>query len=654
MAITKTQLKRVLEAINKRFLRFTYDALGERALTEAELDILKEAGVLREGVRHMIADPVAFGRLTAMLPLSASSRVMYSDLERLISRGGEMTNIEKKAVEFATDHAAEYVKGVRDDMLRDVGAATSRSSSEALRAMQEGVIESISNRETVSELKTRLFDIVDDRGRDWYRVAQTEINNSIQHGIYREINEKAGNEQLVFKRPAPDACPYCKKLYLDDEGMPKIFKLKDLADSNFGLKAKDWKPTIGSVHPYCFTDGRVEIFTVDGWRKIKDIKVGDKVLSHKGKFKKVTWIMPSRRLRGEEVVRFRVSDKTKTSELNTYMKVTADHKFLTKDGWVAARDLDGKKVLCLSKKCKECGSYFIWSRDEKEYCSKACASVEKTKHCHNEEAHKKISKSMKSQYKTGLRKVNVEAAHEKTRKMFNDGTHPFQEVDFYHRLNSGMAKRSFLERKVEWFFKQSKIDFKANHPVKRDVRDKLGRSSYFYPDFILDNNIIVECDGEHWHKDIFKRIRRDRELEGLGYTVLHFKGEQIRNDFKSVVEKIERVNKNHSGEYEFHEFDVVDFEKRIGNSQGLFDFEVEDDHSFVSRGVVSHNCRCQLSVVPEGYEFQKMDVVSEKFNFEGKRYLKGEIIPAHVYRRLGTELKDKTRKDAVLNYKGGE
>ena len=40
------------------------------------------------------------------------------------------------------------------------------------------------------------------------------------------------DEQLVYKRPNPDACQHCKRVYLTDGITPRVFKLSDLTDSN--------------------------------------------------------------------------------------------------------------------------------------------------------------------------------------------------------------------------------------------------------------------------------------------------------------------------------------------------------------------------------------------------------------------------------------
>ena len=253
MPLSKSQLERIAEIIARHFNAFTFEALGPRALTDVELQTLKDAGILREGVRHMVMDPVVLGRITALLPMSARRAVTYDSVLEAVSRV-PMTEVERHAIDFATAHAGEHIRGIRDLMIRDAKAITARASGAALRAVQEEVADSIRNRTTIGELKTRLFDSIDDRDRDWKRIAHTEINTAIQQGVYRAIRDASDEKhnQLVFKRPNPDACKHCKRLYLMPDGVtPRVFRLADLADSNVGLRAADWEPVIGSMHPWC-------------------------------------------------------------------------------------------------------------------------------------------------------------------------------------------------------------------------------------------------------------------------------------------------------------------------------------------------------------------------------------------------------------------
>ena len=111
-----------------------------------------------------------------------------------------------------------------------------------------------------SKLIQQLRDSTGDMKRDWHRVVNTEVwdaklqgeTNAILSGNSPFSSDK--EETMVYKRPAPDCCPVCKKLYLEKDGVtPKVFKLADLLSNgtNFGRKQGDWVATLGTVHPNC-------------------------------------------------------------------------------------------------------------------------------------------------------------------------------------------------------------------------------------------------------------------------------------------------------------------------------------------------------------------------------------------------------------------
>jgi hypothetical protein len=254
MALTKAQLKKIEEIISRRMLAFTYEATGDVALTDLEVEQLKAVGLLGTRARSFVGDPYLLGQVVALLPPSARASISFDGVARLAKTTAPLTAVETKAMEYAEAHAGEYIRGIATTALRDVRAATSAAGMSALRAVQDGVSQAIANRDTVSELQTTLFNLLDDASRDWRRVAATEINNAVQRGIYETIRAKSddGEGQLVYKRPASDACRHCKRVYLMPDGVtPKIFKMAHLHDSNVGVKALNWGPTIGGVHPWC-------------------------------------------------------------------------------------------------------------------------------------------------------------------------------------------------------------------------------------------------------------------------------------------------------------------------------------------------------------------------------------------------------------------
>jgi len=306
MPLTKKQLSEIEELINDRFLAFTFEAIGTDALTSSEIAKLKRKGLLRESVRSMVGDAYTLGKVAALVDRRRVRTVNYEEVRKLAKRMKiPQTGVEKKAIEYASSHAGEYIRGLRDNMVRDTRALTARRSGAALRQVRSTVSEAIAERKTISELKTDLFHAFDNRYRDWQRVAHTEINTAVQQGIYHEIQEKSedGGDQLVFKRPNPDACKHCKRVYLEADGItPRVFKLSDLAETNVGLKANDWQPTIGSVHPWCNCQLQV---VPDGF-SFKKRKVVTAPFSHRGR--KYT---EGETITEEELDRFSESQKTK-------------------------------------------------------------------------------------------------------------------------------------------------------------------------------------------------------------------------------------------------------------------------------------------------------------------------------------------------------
>jgi hypothetical protein len=251
--LTKNQLKKIEEIISRRFLRLTHEMLGERALTVEEINQLKRAGLLRENVRNFIGDAYTLGKIVSHLDKATAKRMTFEQVKRAAGKF-PITEVEKRAMEYATEHAGQYIRGIGDDMVKEVTASASRASMDALRAVQAEVKEAVLKRKTTSELKTSLHRIIKGKARDWQRVASTEMNDAIQRGIYQEIHNQSdsGSDQLVYKRPSPNACKHCKRAYLLADGVtPRIFKLSDLEESNIGKLSSEWGPTVGSVHPWC-------------------------------------------------------------------------------------------------------------------------------------------------------------------------------------------------------------------------------------------------------------------------------------------------------------------------------------------------------------------------------------------------------------------
>lgn len=247
--LTKAQLKKIEKIIQRRMRAFSLRTLGPQSLSEDEIAELKSAGLFPARIKNYVGDAHVLGKLAATLgPSGASSLTLQQIMD--MAKKMPTTKVEEKAIQYAVDHAGEYINGIASDLVKDVTLRATKTSMEVLR---QTVSEGIKDRITPSQLKSNLFHALDNRGRDWARVASTELQNAIQTAIYHEMKASSddGENQLCYKRPSPNACKHCKRVFLHADGTPKIFRMKDLATSNVGLKAADWKPTVEAVHPWC-------------------------------------------------------------------------------------------------------------------------------------------------------------------------------------------------------------------------------------------------------------------------------------------------------------------------------------------------------------------------------------------------------------------
>jgi SPP1 gp7 family putative phage head morphogenesis protein len=89
------------------------------------------------------------------------------------------------------------------------------------------------------------------------------------------------------------------------------------------------------VHPNCFSDSEVPIRTFDGWKPIKDIQVGNYVLTHREEFQKVTFLIRSQGAAGTRMVSIYVRVGGKF----VVLEVTEDHPVRVKGEWMAAKDV---------------------------------------------------------------------------------------------------------------------------------------------------------------------------------------------------------------------------------------------------------------------------------------------------------------------------
>lgn len=178
-----------------------------------------------------------------------------------------LTAANRDAIKFAERRVGIYCQGlanavdakagtlVIESLTRERTAATAGDDdarNEAIDAIRDRVSQQFERRESRQWLRGELARALKDGARDVARIAETESQRAFNEGVAADVEERHGSDAWVFKRPNPNACGDCKRLYLDGE-RPIVFRLTELRanGSNFGRKKDDWLPTVDPTHPNC-------------------------------------------------------------------------------------------------------------------------------------------------------------------------------------------------------------------------------------------------------------------------------------------------------------------------------------------------------------------------------------------------------------------
>jgi len=161
---------------------------------------------------------------------------------------------ERQAVEYARQSAGTYLTKIADD----VGISVQEVILHRERQITaERIVASIETRRGFSGSVSDLFWDLKKLGinRDLHRVVRTEMQQAFHEGARAVIRERDPNgDPLVYKSIRPGACRDCKRIWLAEDGAPRLYRLSELESNgpnNYGRKREHWRATVGPTHPNC-------------------------------------------------------------------------------------------------------------------------------------------------------------------------------------------------------------------------------------------------------------------------------------------------------------------------------------------------------------------------------------------------------------------
>ncbi|MDZ4343573.1 MAG: phage minor head protein, partial [Candidatus Binatia bacterium] len=393
-------------------------------------------------------------------------------------------------------------------------------------------------------------------------------------------------------------------------------------------------------HFNCFISPRTKVFTACGWRDIGRLKIGDEVLTHKGRFRPVTFVhhLQAPTKYSGAVTKIKLAPQFGP---RTLLVCTPGHPVLTTGGWKLARSVTREdQLLVMAKKCVGC----------ERLLPSVAGNGEGVKYCG-------VSCQMKYEYDTGLRdpfQITV-AANLVTRRMVEQGVHPLQRVEvrkkgerarlrsakFRYAITDGrrgdlnpmrihpeigrsnglrlvarwrknpelhpnrsMSNVSMPQRRLHELALKVFGQAELEHPVRT------GGSVRYIDVALPQHRIALEYEGSHWHKDEEKDLTRIEQLSEQGWRVLRYRDRVPLSD--ELRQDVERILSNHRKEYLFMTCAVASVKQQaLRRVVKLYNLSVKDDESYiVGCGVVVHNCRSIVVPVVVGEVVDEADFIT--------------------------------------------
>lgn len=276
-ALSPHQLRHIRRAIRDGHLAFLAEVFGPTAIDRDDYDRLRAAGKIRDDKLMPQDAATAAHALGAIAGHEQTARhedgarrgsVLASPDEFWRHVGDDLqvvTEAEREAVAILRDRIGQHVRGLSGKLEDAVVHALADVDDAERRRRLTKTPRDADGPPFAQEVLARVRKAVGDLRRDWLRVAHTETHNAAEEAKAIAIASRDPNRNpRVFKRTRPDACAFCKLLYLKPDGVtPRVFKLSALLangtnvgriagrPTRTGAARTQWRAVLGAVHPFC-------------------------------------------------------------------------------------------------------------------------------------------------------------------------------------------------------------------------------------------------------------------------------------------------------------------------------------------------------------------------------------------------------------------
>ncbi len=250
MLFTPNQIEELLEIIKYHQIVFIARQVGGEVLSTKDRALLKKYNIdIEEYLKEIPGVEAAylFGVLAEALGDSKTKELSFKDFKKYLAEGNyiPLSMVEEEALKQVKFQAYNDISGLSNKIQKDFYQ----------KAIEVETTKVIEGRKGIKDLVSNLQKKTKDYNRDFGRIADYIMHSCYETGRLNSIEHNYGEGALVYKDVYPGACKYCIELYLTNGlgSEPRTFKSNELRSNgtNIGRKTKDWKSTLGPVHPWC-------------------------------------------------------------------------------------------------------------------------------------------------------------------------------------------------------------------------------------------------------------------------------------------------------------------------------------------------------------------------------------------------------------------
>lgn len=194
------------------------------------------------------------GKVAGILGTNTVRKMSFPQLVRAVENSpvGSLSAADEQVLTLLDRNAARTVArraAVHEAKVQEMLSVANTRWTGSVQAGMSPAEAAVARRSALVQLSEQIGFQLMTAGSDTKRFMQTELANYFQRGQVQEKNP----EIEVWKVPRETAEAQCLRIYLNRDGSPRRYLLRDvIGNSNVGLPPEQWSFVIGATHPFCY------------------------------------------------------------------------------------------------------------------------------------------------------------------------------------------------------------------------------------------------------------------------------------------------------------------------------------------------------------------------------------------------------------------